>query len=78
MKRYQDLLNDVISFQDLTDDELVELRRCWIGEYNKFLPDEYIWDKARTEQDRRKVEKVRAGLAEKKEKRKKKFSKGFF
>jgi hypothetical protein len=59
MERYQDLLNDVITLQDLTDAELVELRRCWIGEYNKFLPDEHTWDMARREQDRRKRDQMK-------------------
>jgi hypothetical protein len=60
MQRYQDLLNDAISFQDLTDAELTELRRCWIGKYNKFLPDEHIWDMARREQDQRQKSKATA------------------
>lgn len=57
MQWYKDLLNDVTTLQDLSDHQLRQLRECW--EYQRRLhPDEEIWDKARVEQERRKVELV--------------------
>jgi hypothetical protein len=77
MQWYKDLLNDTVTLQDLSDHQLRQLRECW--EYQRRLhPDEEIWDKARIEQERRKLEKATKAVIEARTKRKAKFSKEFF
>ncbi len=58
MKRYPELLKGEITLQDLTDHELIELRKCWV-DGSQFHPAEEIWNKARLEQERREAERAK-------------------
>jgi hypothetical protein len=76
---YQLLLSGQTTLQDVSDEELKILRDCWMTDDTwGLLPTEEIWDKALTEQNRRKIEAVTKHVAEQKARRKDKFSKGFY
>jgi hypothetical protein len=74
---YKDLLSGHTTLQDVSDAELGILRAGW-WDGDVFHPNEFVWDNARVEQNRRKIEAVTKHVAEQKAKRKDKFKSDFF